>query len=364
MELKETPLTPVHKTLSAKIAPFAGYAMPIQYPSGILAEHEHTRTKASIFDICHMGEFMAAGPNARNLLAKAVSHDFDKLAPGTCRYGFILNEKGGIIDDCIIYAFDDNAFMIVVNGARREIDHKTLQSRLPPRIVLNDVSNMTAKIDLQGPKSLEVLNRVVQADFGGLGYFSFVRSSFDGDHLLVSRTGYTGELGYELYLDVAKAELLWNRLAADPEVKPAGLGARDTLRLEMGYPLYGQDLDEDHTPAEANMGRFLTSKAEYVGKAGAFAVRERLIGLALPDKRSARHHDRVLLNGVDVGVVTSGSYAPSVGHAVALAYVKPAAAAGVDFVVKTQRAEIPAKRTDPPFFAKGTARMKTAPKSA
>lgn len=347
------------------MAPFAGWDMPIQY-QGIIAEHKQTREHAALFDICHMGEFLLGGPNALQALDAAVSHNLLTLSPGRCRYGFLLNERGGIIDDMIIYRLEPQAsaqerFMIVVNGARTEVDFQTIGQRLPQEIPLEDISAKTAKIDLQGPESLDVLQDVLKKDLRGLKYFSFIQADFQGADILVSRTGYTGELGFELYLDADKALSLWETCLADPRVLPAGLGARDTLRLEMGLPLYGQDLDEEHTPAEAGYAAMLTSEAEYVGKGGDQSVREQLVPLALQGRRAARHEDVVCTpDGTEVGRVTSGSFAPSVGQSVALAYIRADAADAATYIVRTARAELQADRADLPFYKHGTARKKIA----
>ena len=351
-----TPLTDWNREHGAKMVPFAGFDMPVQYTS-ILAEHEQTRKKAAVFDICHMGEFTLSGDGAAQALGKAVTHDLATLAPGKCRYGFLLNEEGGVIDDLIIYCLGVDDYMLVVNGSRIVVDFETIKGRLPAGSNFRNVSAETAKIDLQGPLAFEVLRDRLPGDFSGLKYFNFVWTDFQGAKMMVSRTGYTGELGYELFLPASHAVALWEAITADPRVAPAGLGARDTIRLEMGYPLYGQDLDEEHTPAEAGYGWLLTSPADYVGKGKAAGLRQKLIGLEIPGRRSARHGDVVCdKSGKAVGVVTSASFAPSLGHAVALAYVDASAAEAKDFVVKAARVELPATRRDLPFYKDGTAR--------
>ncbi len=359
-DLKRTPLHPWHMQAKAKLAPFAGYEMPIQYTS-IIKEHEHVRQHAGLFDICHMGEFLISGQAAKDALAAAVSHNLETLAPGRCRYGFILNDRGGVIDDCIIYCMDETRYMAVVNGSRVDIDYATLEQRLGEQADLEDISESAAKLDLQGPQAFEALAAVLQKDFNDLKYFAFKLTDFQGEPLLVSRTGYTGELGVELYTTPEKALPLWEALVADERVLPIGLGARDTLRLEAGLPLYGQDLDEDHTPAEAGYAAMLTSPAAYVGKEHAWDVREKLIGLAVEGRRSPRPHDAVLdAAGEPVGEVASGSYCPSVGHAIALAYVRKDNAEAETFTVRGARAELPATRVEPPFYTQGTARAKLA----
>ncbi len=356
--LHTTPLTGWHRSKNAKMAAFAGFDMPIQY-EGIIAEHNHTRQAVGIFDICHMGEFSLSGPGAKAALGALVTQDLNTLAPGKCRYGFLLNETGGVLDDLIIYCLDEDAYMLVVNGACEAVDYAWLAAHLATGPTLTNISAKTGKIDVQGPKSLEVLYAVLGSDFQSPGYFNFVRTIWRGEPLLVSRTGYTGELGYELYLDSALALPMWEALCAHPLVKPVGLGARDTLRLEMGYPLYGQDLDTSHTPAEAGFGPLLGKQTPFIGQAALANVRQRLIALELPGRRSARHYDHVVLpDGTEVGVVTSGSFAPSLGHSVALAYVRADAAEEQQFLVRTQRGDLEASRAALPFYTKGTARVK------
>lgn len=358
--LRQTPLTPWHKSKGAKMASFAGFDMPIQY-EGIIAEHNHTRQNAGIFDICHMGEFSLRGTGAREALGLLVTQDLGTLAPGKCRYGFLPNEKGGVLDDLIIYCLGEDDYMLVVNGACEASDFAWVNERLAKGPRFTNISDETGKIDLQGPKSLEVLKDVLGADFVSPGYFNFIRSAWKGQPLIVSRTGYTGELGYELYQPSSMALSMWEELASHPLVKPIGLGARDTLRLEMGYPLYGQDLDTEHTPVEGGFGSLLIKKTPFTGQEAMGTVRERLIPLALAGRRSARHYDPLHLpDGTKVGMITSGSFCPSLGHCVALAYVAAGAADQKDFLVRTQRGDLEAKQATLPFYTGGTARIKLA----
>jgi len=342
------------------MTPFAGWDMPVQY-EGIVAEHLYTRSSASIFDICHMGEFLIRGHGARQQLEKAVSHRLDNLDPGKCRYGFLLNPQGGILDDLIVYCLEADSYMLVVNAACAAGDFAALKNRLSVPVGIEDVSAKTGKIDLQGPLSVDVLEKLLGADFHALGYFSFRAASFAGEKLLVSRTGYTGELGYELYLPWNKSLALWEELLADERVKPAGLGSRDTLRLEIGLPLYGHELDKDHTPAEAGMDKMLTNPADYVGKEGALRVRQRLIPLSIAGRRSPRAEDPVLLpDGRQIGLITSASFAPSLGHAVSLAWIDAVHATLDSFIVRAAKTELAAQKTDLPFYKGGTARKKLA----
>ncbi len=360
-ELRKTPLTDWHKAKGAKMAPFAGFEMPIQY-EGIIAEHNHTRQSVGIFDICHMGEFSLKGPGAKEALNALVTQDLDTLAPGKCRYGFLPNDQGGVLDDLIIYCLGQDDYMLVVNGACEAGDFAWIQSHLPSGPTFANISAQTGKIDVQGPRSIEAMEAVLGAPLRSLGYFNHQKMTWQGQEILVSRTGYTGELGYEIYLDSALAPAMWEALAAHPLVKPVGLGARDTLRLEMGYPLYGQDLDTEHTPVEAGYGMLLTKKTPHTGQAAMQNVRERLVPLVIPGRRSARHYDEVFSadGSKKVGMVTSGSFGPSLGHCIALAYVAAADADAEAFVVRTPRGDLEARKAALPFNGGGTARMKLA----
>lgn len=352
-----TPLSKWHSTHGAKMAGFAGWNMPIQY-TGIIQEHEHTRKNASIFDICHMGEFIVYGVGAALALDQILSTNIATLAEGKCRYGFLLNEYGGIIDDLISYRLEPEKFMLVVNASRIEQDFAAISEQLPAGVKVENISDKIGKIDLQGPLSRSVLQNVLPGAWTELNYFSFAQSKLR-DELLISRTGYTGELGYEIYFPAAKAVQIWELLLANELVKPAGLGARDTLRLEAGLPLNGQDLDEKHTPAEVGYASILTSEADYTGKSGATAIREQLIALNIHGRRSARHgHPLLLPDGTEAGIVTSGSFAPSLGHAIALAYVKKEFADNEKYFVQADKAKLEAMRTTLPFYTNGTARVR------
>ena len=355
--LLETPLTGWHIAHGAKMAPFAGWNMPIQYPAGIIAEHTHTREKAGLFDICHMGEFILDGQGSSEALGRALTVNVGTLKPGRCRYGFLLNESGGIKDDLIVYRIADERFMLVVNAGCRASDFTAIKERVGAGPALEDVSDATAKLDLQGPRSFDVLDNVLPGNWRRLPYFGFtVEATFEGAPLLVSRTGYTGELGVEIYCPSDKAVKLWELLLSDERVRPVGLGARDTLRLEVGLPLNGQDLDEEHTPAEAGYAAMLTSQAAYVGKDASHTVRRKLTALIIPGRRSARHGDAVILNGVEVGVITSGSFGPSVGNAIALAYIDAEKAGASAYLVRAAKAELKAEAVALPFYKNGTAR--------
>lgn len=358
MAALSTPLTEWHREHGAKMAPFAGWDMPIQY-TGIIQEHEHTRTQASIFDICHMGEFVVSGNGATAALSKALTTNFSTLKVGRCRYGFLLNEQGGILDDLITYRLEEEKYLLVVNASCIDLDYQTLLQRFPAGIELKNISDQVGKIDLQGPASLEALAAVLPSDGQTIPYFGFREFTFDGEKAMISRTGYTGELGYEIYIPSGKALKMWKLLLTSPLIKPAGLGARDTLRLESGLPLNGQDLDPQHSPAEVGYTGMLTSEADYVGKAGSFEVRQVLTALTIPGRRSARHgHKALLPDGTEAGTVTSGSFAPSLGYAIAFAYIDKACAGQDKYIIQADRTQLEATRVELPFYKEGTARKK------
>jgi aminomethyltransferase len=339
------------------MADFAGWNMPLSYPGGIIAEHLHTRAQASLFDIAHMGEILVHGQEAASGLAHALTVNIATLKPGRCRYGFLLTPEGGILDDLIVYRLKENLFMVVVNAACRETDYAAIRDRLGPGALAEDISKFTAKMDLQGPASFSVLEAVLPGPWHRLPYFGLMERSFEDKPLLASRTGYTGELGVELYCPWEQAEKLWLALLSDARVRPAGLGARDTLRLEAGLPLNGRDLDPGHTPAEAGYSAMLTSQAAYLGKEGAHALREKLLPLILSDSRSASPGDSVFLPcGRPAGRVTSASFAPSCGKAIAFAYIPAEAAGETNFLIRGSGGDLPAAATSLPFYRGGTAR--------
>src|SRR6266581_4115522 len=264
-ELKCTPLLSRHQRLKALLAPFGGWNMPIQY-EGIIAEHKWCREKVCLFDICHMGEFLFKGDFAASGLEDVFTFSIKSIPVGRSRYGFLLNEKGGIIDDLIVFRLAEDEAMIVVNAATIANDFAVINSRLKGGEFRN-ASAETGKLDLQGPLSRDVLVEKFGPEIGRIPYFRFIRTTLLGVDAIVSRTGYTGELGYEIFLPAAKVLELWQMLLVDERVKPAGLGARDVLRLEVGYSLYGSDIDETTTPLEADLGAFVNFGKEFIGKA-------------------------------------------------------------------------------------------------
>ncbi len=319
-ELLRTSLYDEHKKLNARNVSFCGWEMPVQYES-IIKEHDACRNSAALFDISHMGEFFFKGDIKTSGANEAVTQDLVKLPVGKCKYGFLLNENGGIIDDFIIYKLSEDKLMFVVNASRREIDFKSIKSRLKSGS-FEDKSFEISKIDIQGPNSKKILQKFVSDNLDEFKYFGFKESSFDGFDCLVSRTGYTGELGFELYMANDKAKEVWKKLL-DAGAKPAGLGARDLLRLEMGYSLYGNELNEETTPLEANLSMFVKFDTDFVGKTALLKQKEEgLKRVILPFKtnsrRAPKHGNDIIQNEKIVGKVTSGAYSPSLGYGIGL----------------------------------------------
>ena len=354
--LKNTPLSEEHIALNARMTPFAGWNMPVNYPSGIIAEHLHTRREAAIFDICHMGELRVSGPDTAKALDNIFPRRPSKQKIGSCKYNFLLTDSGTVVDDLIIYRIDENEFLIVVNAGTKDADIARLRELLPDRVKLVDESDETAKIDLQGPSSAQVLEKLGVAKSSLPGYYKWTRANVAGFETLLSRTGYTGELGFELYVGVDNAAALWKALLAIDNVEPAGLGARDTLRLEMGYPLYGHELDTDTTPVEAGFGAMLELDDEHRFP-GSEVLRTRLprkqlTGILLEGRRAARAGSAIYADGKKIGVITSGAYSPSLGRAVAMAYLdeERQPKIGTPLEIDAGRATIPGVITATPFL--------------
>ena len=345
------------------MAPFGGWDMPIQY-EGIQPEHQWTRTRATLFDICHMGEFELRGPTAQADLERLLTQNVATLADGQARYGYLLREDGGVLDDLTCYRFGPDHFWLIVNAATCAGDAAWIHDRLSPETRFEDISGRTAKLDLQGPAAREALEVAFALDVPDLKYFRFASVTLDGVPCVLSRTGYTGEFGYELYFPIEHTVAFWHRLLAGGVIKPAGLGARDTLRLEVGYPLYGHELGLDRTPVAASRGMFLDLRKDFIGKAAcerdlARGCTHYLCGLQLESKRAARAHDTLWSGTEPAGEVNSGSLAPSLGVAVALAYVRAdRGAPGTVLEVESHGKRLPARVVDLPFYKDGTARRK------
>jgi aminomethyltransferase len=365
-ELKHTPLIDEHVALGAKVVPFAGYRMPIQYPTGIHAEHQAVRTAAGLFDVSHMGEFEVRGERAEDFVQFVTTNDVSRLEVWQAQYSTLPREDGTLIDDLLVYRLPDH-FMLVVNASNRERDWEWI-SRYADRfgVELRDRSDEVALLALQGPASEAILARLTDAPLPEIGYYRFRAGAVDGRPALISRTGYTGEDGFELYLDAADAASVWRRLlevGREDGLIPVGLGARDSLRLEMGYALYGNDLDDRRTPLEAGLGWVVKlDKGEFVGREALQrqkeeGVRERLAGFRLTARGFPRHGYTVRVDGRDAGTITSGTLSPSLGEGIGMAYLPTGSArpgTRVEVVIRDQA--VPAEVVRPPFYTGGSVR--------
>jgi len=350
--MKKTPLSAEHERLSARMVDFSGWHLPVQY-EGIFTEHAAVREACGLFDTCHMGRILAKGHWAPSFLSRTTTVDAENMPVGRCRYGFILNEAAGILDDLIIYRLCEDEFMVVVNAATRESDIKHLSAFLPDAASLDDISAKTAKIDIQGPMSTAVMKDATGIDLTALKYFCLETIAFGTEKAIVSRTGYTGETGYEIYLPSELAVEFWNK-AMKAGATACGLGARDTLRLEAGLPLYGHEMTEERTPAEAGFMRYIDLSRDFIG---APALRQNskpllcLMPFRIDGRQSARNGNKVIVNSQEAGWVTSGSFAPSLGHSIGFAYVDSKSLAGSDsFGIDNGRKILEAFVTQAPFY--------------
>jgi aminomethyltransferase len=359
--LHHTPLRDRHEALGARLIDFAGWLMPVQY-AGILEEHRAVRERAGLFDLSHMGELFVEGPEAAAGLAAALVSDPPALAEGRAHYSMIVAQDGGIIDDLIVYRLGPERFLVVANASNAQVVSDALVERLAgSRAVLDDRSLAMALVAIQGPRSVEIIGGLTDVDLDALRYYAIAAGTVAGVEALVARTGYTGEDGFEIFVDTADAATVWDALcvAGEPHgLAPIGLGARDTLRLEAGMPLYGNELDRSTNPFEANLGRVvkLDKAGDFVGRAAlekiaATGVSRKLIGLVMRGRGIARHGYPVHVGDRATGSITSGTHSPSRGEAIAMAYVAtPDAEPGtmVDVEIRGQR--VPAEVVALPFY--------------
>jgi aminomethyltransferase len=361
-ELRRTPFYHIHKALNAKIVPFAGYEMPVQYPTGITAEHKAVREQCGLFDVSHMGEFVIRGDRMVDFVNYVTSNDVAALADGQVHYSTILHDNGTIVDDCLVYKFADRIVM-VVNASNREKDFAHI-NRHAARfgVQTGDISDDISLLALQGPQAEAILQPFADVKLSEIKYYWHSWGHVAGMHALISRTGYTGEDGFELYFDPRFAEPIWNLLMGTGKVTPAGLGARDTLRLEMGMALYGNDIDDTVTPLEANLG-WLTklNKGEFVGRDALAQQKQRglsrkLVAFTVDDGRSiARHGYPVFYEGAPSGEVRSGTMSPSLGIPIGTAYLPIAGTKeGSKLEVDVRGKRVAATVVKTPFYKKGS----------
>jgi aminomethyltransferase len=361
--LRRTALYETHKALGAKLVPFAGWEMPVQYSGGILAEHHAVRTAAGIFDVSHMGEFEITGPDRNALVNRITCNDVAALDAGGVQYSAILTPEGTFIDDCTVYRFEDK-LMIVVNASNvaRAWEH-IVDQKGGANVRLKDISDEVGLLALQGPSAQALLQPLTDTRLDDIGYYRFAVGRINGAQCFISRTGYTGEDGFELYCRERDTVALWQALTA-AGARPIGLGARDSLRLEMGYALYGHDIDDTITPLEAGLGWIvkLDKGSPFTGDR---ALREqklrgvtrKLVGFRLDGRGFPRHGYPVYVNGRDVDVVRSGTMSPSLGQAIGTTYLPAdAAKVGTRFEVECRGERIPADVVKRPFYTKGSVR--------
>jgi aminomethyltransferase len=361
--LRRTPLYEQHKALGAKLVPFAGWEMPVQYPTGILAEHHAVRTGAGIFDVSHMGEFEVTGPDRNAFVNRITCNDVGALAPGGVQYSALLTREGTFVDDCTVYRFDDK-LMIVVNASNRaRAWEHIVDQKGGINVRLKDISDEVGLIALQGPKAEELLRPLTDTPLSTIAYYHFAVGKVAGAECFISRTGYTGEDGFELYCRDRDTVVLWEALTR-AGAQPIGLGARDSLRLEMGYALYGNEIDDTITPLEAGLGWIvkLDKGAGFTGEAALKSQRlrgvtRRLVGFQLQGRGFPRHGYPVHHEGREVDIVRSGTMSPSLGVGIGTTYL-PAAAAkpGTRFEVECRGERFSAEVVKLPFYRKGTAK--------
>ncbi len=374
--MKNTPLTEKHIALGAKMAPFAGYNMPISY-SGIQEEHHTVRNGVGVFDVSHMGEFIVKGKQALELIQHLTTNDASKLGVGQAQYSSLPNDQGGIIDDLLVYrlpeddcAEGERAYMLVVNASNIEKDWNWVNAHLEPTAefvrgfdtrVIN-ISDQTSLIAVQGPKALQTLQPLTGIDLGRIKYYNFAKGKFAGfDNVIVSATGYTGAGGFEIYVDNKNAAAIWDAVFESGKslgIAPIGLGARDTLRLEMGFCLYGNDINDTTSPLEAGLGWITKlAKPSFIGKQifeaqKAAGVSRKLVGFVLEDRRIPRHDYEILdTQGQVIGIVTSGSQSPTLGKPIGMGYVKTEyAAPGTEIFISISGKSLPATVVKMPFL--------------
>ena len=361
--MKNTALSHIHESLGAKMVPFAGYNMPVQY-EGVNIEHEAVRTDCGVFDVSHMGEFTISGNDAENFLQLLTTNDINKLAIGRAQYSTMCLENGGIIDDLVIYRFDDH-YMMVVNAANIESDFQWISNNIKGDVTLRDISDETNLIAVQGPESGGLLHGITDHNPSELKFYHFIETNVAGYPVVLSRTGYTGELGFEIYGNDESILAIWDKLfdTQELQVLPIGLGARDTLRMEMKYTLYGMDIDRGTTPIEAGL-RWITKfdKGAFIGRQSLMdeniEYKKRLVCFEMMERAVPRHNYEIFVNEKQIGMVTSGTQSPSLNKGIGLGYVEmeyanPGTKIDIDIRGRKKSATI----MKPPLYKHGTVKL-------
>lgn len=358
--MKTTALTDLHIELGAKMVPFAGYNMPVQY-TGINEEHETVRKGVGVFDVSHMGEFLVKGPKALELIQKVSSNDASKLYPGKVQYAYLPNETGGVVDDLLVYCIDEETYMLVVNASNIDKDWEWISRHNDIGAELINISDKTALFAVQGPKATDTLQNLTDLDLSTMSYYTFSKGVFAGvENVLISATGYTGAGGFEIYVNNEDARKVWDAIFKEGQafdIKPIGLGARDTLRLEMGFCLYGHEIDEDRSPLEAGLGWVTKFTKEFINSENLKSEKEagptnKLVGFELIDRGIARQgYDIVDEAGNQIGKVTSGTQSPTMKKSIGMGYV-PAnlAKEGTTIYISIRNNSIKAVVKKPPFI--------------
>ncbi|MBL4656187.1 MAG: glycine cleavage system aminomethyltransferase GcvT [Bacteroidia bacterium] len=362
-DLKKTALTDVHIELGAKMVSFAGYNMPVQY-TGVMDEHQTVREAVGIFDVSHMGQFILKGEDALDLIQRVTSNDASKLVDGKVQYSCFPNEDGGIVDDLLVYRLDEKAYMMVVNASNIEKDWEWITRYNTKNVEIHDISDRTTLLAIQGPKAIETLQSLTEFDLSEMKYYTFKKGVFAGvENVVISETGYTGSGGFEIYFDNANAGHIWKSImdaGQEHGIKPIGLAARDTLRLEMGFCLYGNDIDDTTSPLEAGLGWITKFTKDFTNSESLLAqknngVARKLIGFEMIDRGIARHgYEIVDKDGNIIGEVTSGTQAPSLQKAIGLGYVPSNMIdPGTEIFINVRNRQLKAQVVTLPFYNDG-----------
>jgi aminomethyltransferase len=360
MNMKNTALTSTHEALGAKMVPFAGFNMPVQY-EGVNLEHETVRTGVGVVDVSHMGEFLIEGEHALELIQKVTSNDASKLTIGKAQYSCLPNDTGGIVDDLIVYRVEENLYLLVVNASNIEKDWDWISSKNDVGAEMKNISDNYSLLAIQGPKAVEAMQTLTSHDLSAINFYNFIVGDFAGiEHVIISATGYTGSGGFEIYCKNSEVKQVWDKVfeaGAPYGIKPIGLAARDTLRLEMGYCLYGNDIDDTTSPIEAGLGwitkftkRFTNSEALELEKQQ--GPKRKLVAFELDERGIPRHgYDIVDENGKTIGIVTSGTMSPSLNKGIGLGYVPTAnSEIGSKIYIQIRKNAIPATIVKLPFY--------------
>ncbi|MEP0986344.1 glycine cleavage system aminomethyltransferase GcvT [Ekhidna sp.] len=359
METKQIPLNDLHEKLGGKMVPFAGYNMPVRYSSD-KEEHQTVRQGVGVFDVSHMGEFMLKGPNALNLIQWVTSNDASKIADGQAQYSCLPNDKGGIVDDLLVYRMGEEEYMLVVNASNIEKDWNWIKSQDKWGVEMEDISDDIVLLAVQGPKALETLQKLTKVNLSEVKFYTFVEDKLADKEMIISATGYTGSGGFELYINKNDAEEVWDKIFEAGEefgIKPIGLGARDTLRLEKGFCLYGNDITDETSPLEAGLGWVTKFTKEFVNSENLKAQKEagvtrKLVGFEMIERGIPRHdYELADLDGNVIGKVTSGTMSPSLGYGVGMGYVTiENSKADTEINVIIRDKSVKAKVVRPPFL--------------